>query len=57
MSQSGFSQTHNLESEVMRGLGVTFCHWIFLFSHSKASNANIGIIANFVKNPNCVVAC
>ena len=29
-------------------LGVTFCYWIFLFSHSKASDANIGIIANFV---------
>ena len=29
--------------------GVTFCYWtFFLFSHSKASDANIGIIANFV---------
>ena len=40
----------NLESEVMRGPGsiprVTFCHWIF--SCSKTSDANIGIIANFV---------
>ena len=24
------------------------CYWIFLFSRSKASNANIGIIANVV---------
>ena len=23
------------------------CHWNFLFSHSEASDANIGIIANF----------
>ena len=28
--------------------GVTFCYWNFLFSHSIASDANIGIIANFV---------
>ena len=41
----------NLESEV-QGLNT---HWgnillldFFLFSHSKASDANIGIIANFV---------
>ena len=26
--------------------GVTFCYWNFLFLHSKASDANIGIIAN-----------
>ena len=25
----------------------THCYWNFLFSHSKASDANIGIIANF----------
>ena len=34
--------------------GVTFCYWIVLFSCSKESDANIGIIANFVyflKNP------
>ena len=43
----------DMESDVMRGPGSiptggnTF-HWIFLFSCSKASNANIGIIANFV---------
>ena len=29
-------------------LGVPFCYWNFLFSPSKASDANIGIIANFV---------
>ena len=29
-------------------LEVTFCYWIFLFSRSKASNANIGIIAILV---------
>ena len=28
---------------------VTFCYWSFLFSYSKASFANIGIIANFVQ--------
>ena len=27
--------------------GVTFCYWTFLFSRGKASDANIGIIANF----------
>ena len=26
----------------------TFCYWFFLFSRSKASDVNIGIIANFV---------
>ena len=49
----------DLESEAMRGLGSIptggniFCPWIF--SHSKASDANIGIIANVVclwKTPN-----
>ena len=29
-------------------LGVIFCHWNFLFSCTKASGANIGIIANVV---------
>ena len=43
----------DLESEAMRGpgsipTGGNIFHWIFLFSHSKASDANIGIIANFV---------
>ena len=44
----------DLESEVMRGLasiliGGNIVHWIcFLFSHSKASDPNNGIIANFV---------
>ena len=28
--------------------GVTFLYWIFLFSRRKASDANIGIIANAV---------
>ena len=28
--------------------GVTFYCWIFLFSRSKASDANIATIANFV---------
>ena len=36
----------DLESEAL--IGVTFCNWNFLFSHSKASDANIGIIAHFV---------
>ena len=43
----------DLESEIMRGQGFistgdNIFHWIFLFSCSKASNANICIIANFV---------
>ena len=43
----------DLESEIMRGLGsiplgLTFFTGFILFSHSKASDANIGIIANFV---------
>ena len=35
--------------------GGNICRWIFLFSHSKASDANIGIIAilvHFEKNSN-----
>ena len=40
-------------SEVMRGPGSfpnggNIFHWIFLFSHSKVSDANIGTIDNFV---------
>ena len=34
---------------------VAFCYWTLLFACSKASDANIGIIANFVyfvKTPN-----
>ena len=43
----------DLESEAMTArilfiLGVTLCDWIFFFSCSKASDANIGIIANVV---------
>ena len=44
----------DLESEVNQRpwfntyWGLTFCYWIFLFSHSKALDTNIGIIANFV---------
>ena len=42
-----------LESEVMRGPGFiptggNIFYWIFRFSHSKASDANIGIIAILV---------
>ena len=36
----------DLESEALTR--VTFCYWNYLFSHSKASDSNIGIIANFV---------
>ena len=44
----------NLESEVMRDpgsvpTGGNIFHWIFLFSCSKASAANIGIIVHFEK--------
>ena len=43
----------DLESEVMRGpgsipTGGNIFHWIFLFSRSKHSAANIGIIAILV---------
>ena len=39
----------DLESEarVQSLIGVSFCYWHFLFSRSKASDANIGSIANF----------
>ena len=42
----------DMESKVMRDpgsipTGGNIFHWIFLFSRSKASDANIGIIANF----------
>ena len=36
-----------LESEVHQGPGLNG-GWIILFSHSKASDVNVGIIANFV---------
>ena len=32
------------EARVLFPLGVRFCYWKFLFSHSKASDANIGIM-------------
>ena len=36
-------------------LGVIFCYWIFLFSRSKASDTNIGIIVNYVQfAKNCI---
>ena len=43
----------DLEPEVMIGpgsilTGGNIFYWIILFSHSKASDDNIGIIANFV---------
>ena len=43
----------DLESEVMTGPGSiptrdNIFHWMFLSSRSKASDANIAIIANFV---------
>ena len=38
----------SLEARVQYSLGVTFCYWNFLFSRSKASDSNIGIIANFL---------
>ena len=38
----------DLESEVMRDPGSNIFHWIFWFSRSKASVANIGIFAIFV---------
>ena len=44
----GACWTWKPRSVVLFLLGVAFCFWIFLFSHSKASDANIGIIANFV---------
>ena len=38
----------SLEAWVQYSLGVTFAYWNFLFSGNKASDANIGIIANFM---------
>ena len=43
----------DLESEVMKGPGSfpnegNIFHWIFFFLRSKVSDANIGIIVNFV---------
>ena len=35
-------------SRVQFSMGVAFCNWNFLFSHSKAFDANIAIIANVV---------
>ena len=31
-------------------IGVTFCYWNFLFSHSKASDVNIAIIAGSLES-------
>ena len=41
------SRMLDLELEVLTG--ITFSYWNFSFSHSKASDANIGIIANFAE--------
>ena len=41
-------ESDELEVWVQYSLGVTFCYWNFLFSCSKAFDANFGIIANFV---------
>ena len=48
MAQRAEHQTQMAEvlSSVLNGL--TFCYWIFLFSRSKASGANIIIIGNVV---------
>ena len=46
LAQKGECWTWNQRSGVQSSLGVTFCYWNFLFSRSKASDANIGIIAN-----------
>ena len=43
MSEERILASHNLWL-----LGITFCDWMFLFSCGKASDANIGIFANFV---------
>ena len=51
-----FLQTHNIGNNPIIGISgftgenqrPTFSNWIFLFSCSKASDVNIGIIANFV---------
>ena len=43
----------DLESEVkiLFPLGATYCCWIFLFSHSKVSDAIIANFVYFVKSP------
>ena len=43
--EKGECQTWSHRSQFQSSLEVTFCCWIFLFSHRKASGANI---ANFV---------
>ena len=45
--QKGACWTWKPGPVVLFPLGVTFCYCKFLFSRSKASDANIGIIANF----------
>ena len=40
--------TLNQRSRVQYSLGVTFCYSNLVFSHGKASDANIDIIPNFV---------
>ena len=44
---------------IQYSLGVTSWHWIFLFSQSKVSDANIGIIAILVhlENKSIVLIC
>ena len=46
--QVSVERTWNQRSSGSILTGITFCYWKFLFSHSKVSDANIGIIANFV---------
>ena len=48
LAQKGEYWTWNQRSWVQSLLEVTFCYWNFWFSRSKSSDANIGIIANFV---------
>ena len=48
LAQKGGCWTWNQRSWVQSSLGIIFCYWNFLFLHSKDSDANIGITANFV---------
>ena len=47
----GACWTRNPGPVVQYSLGVRFYYWPFLFSRSKASDANIGIIVHFEKIP------
>ena len=42
------NRAYSRKAWVQYSVGVTFCHWIFLLSRSKESDANIGILVILV---------